>query len=222
MKDKYLEKKIISSLEDKGALSTRVLDEAKQEMDERKSSGKKPVWKFAFVALSAVVICLIIVLPVMLTKNRNGFIDTEYSAMYDFVTSEGIDVVPFSHLLDNSLGTQFEQPDAELYTATKCTLTKKKGRNVKIEETYNFAGGTDEITLSILLDNDEENALFSDFSDLKKTTRIYKTDIAYEYDENTHRGKATFVCNGYKIFVTVKTDSESTLLSHLQAFVIMQ
>ena len=250
MTEKDVEKRITDALSESGERSPRVLDAARAEMKRNKRSlWSRPAFRYALVGTLSVVLCLAVVLPVIAlmrvasseyadyavesdsgsapsANKSSGGTKAQNGSMHDYFVDHGIGIETFDRLTDAD-GTQEDvaiEGRSSAYVATNYTERKIGGEIVALTEKYLY-GGTDEITVSVLLTDDEDvrQTLFGDFlSDPTESTRYAGVDISYSYDEAIHVGRAVFSCAGLAFFTTFAVEDESAMLTHLQTFLLAQ
>ena len=230
MRKKDIESKIVGSLEDVSPLNSQILNAAKEEMKEcKKKCGKRNVFKYAFVCFVCVILSVAIILTVKFVQKDNsgvlpdGYSELAYTSMSDYFTEHGIAVTAYDRLFDDGLGTESGNSGSDHYVSTGCNVVFYNGEEVCITENYDFYG-TDKITVSILLSDkgSAEKDLFEEYIALQENMTVMGTEIEYSFDEKKSEGKAKFVYKEYKIYMNFVTSSKSSMISHLQTFIILQ
>lgn len=230
MRKKDIESKIVNSLEDGSPLDPQILNAAKEEMREKKEERrKKYVFKYALACFVCVILSVAIILTVKFVQKDNsgvlpdGYSELAYTSMSDYFTEHGIAVTAYDRLFDDGLGTESGNTDGDHYVSTGCKVVSYNGEEVCITENYDFYG-TDKITVSILLSDkgSAEKDLFEEYIALQENMTVMGTEIEYSFDEKKSEGKAKFVYKEYKIYMNFVTSSKSSMISHLQTFIILQ
>lgn len=225
-KNDIVEKKIIESLESaEQKPSSSVLDAAKSELRTRKARPQKTVYRYAFAICAAVLICLAVVLPLTLINKNDGMQELQYSSMYDYFKNNNIDINTYDHLFDkkwdpSSGSTTIEKSP---YSPEECILVKYKEKDIFIKQKYIYAQ-TDIITVSVFLANDDDikQTFFGDYSNLEKSTYFMKVTVRYRFDEESKMGKVALRYKDKDFYIDLACDSESVMITHIQALIISQ
>lgn len=231
MKNRDVEKKIISSLEEsEHALNPHILDAARCEIKENPSKKKSFGYKFAIIACISVIICLAVALPIIffhnnISGNQNLYTESQYSSMYEYFKENNIKINTYEHLFDNNMDIQGSDTPYQKspYSAEECVLAQSQGTDIFIRQKYNYFDA-DSITVYVLLSEDEnlKQTVFEEFLNLEKSTRFLSMDIDYSFDGETNKGKASFIYNEIQFYIEFFCNSETAMLAHIQALLISQ
>ena len=233
MKEKDVEKRLVTSLEEGGERSPRVLDAARAEMRRNKRSvWSRPAFRYALAGIVSVVICVAIVLPILYMhssaatevadfandsaaypEKQNASKPASLQTMYGYFAENGIEIKTFDRL-----NADTAESEGSSYVADDFSKETRDGEVAALSERYLY--GSDEITVSVLLSSDEEirQDLFGDFLTGGSVRAVAGTDVRYVFDETSGSGRATFVFRGRVFFVSISTTDEDAFFAHLQTF----
>lgn len=212
MKNKDVENKIYSSLQDRAELNDKILDSARLELKKKKAQ-RKPVFKYAFASIVLAMVAVFVVLPTLLTQ-FGGLSKTEYSSLKTFLYN--------NHVAINTLKTiddpEQEGYDENYYSETKCYVYKLNDELVLVEGHYTCEDNADEVTIFIILSRSEnvEKKYFAEYTNLNNSYEFYNVRIQYTFSTATKIGKASFMLNGYIVYLSIISQNESSFILHIQ------
>lgn len=228
MKNRDLENKIYSAIENCENPNPQILFSAKAEMKKPELAKRKPVFKYALAPILIAVIAVFVVLPVVLTVQQDRFVKTDYFSMQQYFCDNNIDLQALKKDdgevdLDPSESFDIEKITASYFRRGKCKIVKCEDQIVAIEETYFAVSNGDEINISLQIVNDDLLAqeYYANFVDFENTSIKAGTEIKYSYDSNNHVGMGNFEYNGYSIYLSGKVSDEETFLLYFLWFVLL-
>ena len=229
--NKKVEKRIISSLEDKSPLNFNVLKKAKQEIRRNNKKTKLNYYlKRVAVASALVLLCIAIVLPIVLRPSLAKSCEyIEYRSMKEYFSQNDIDLKTYEEIKNEYHFEPSEgyTPDSDdefyLYKITKCELIKYKNKDFCVAEYYNHTDGSKIENYVVLIDNYKlEKDLFSNFKNVENDIVIDGVEVQYGYDSVSKVGRSIFNYNGYKFYTSYYVENENDMISHLRKFINFQ
>jgi hypothetical protein len=229
MKDKMRNKDI-----DKNTIFLRRIGSgaARSEIRERNQSfvRKQIGFKYAFVAISSVVLLFAILVPILFLHNQTvdnqaEYVELGYSSMYDYFKVNNLNINTYDHLLDKNMDTEggnlphIESP----YLAEECILVQSQGTDIYIKQKYNYFD-IDMITVSVLLVDDDgvKQTIFGDFFNLKKILTLCKWKYIILLMPSPIWEMRNLFIMRKNFLLKLACDNESRMLTHIQALLISQ
>ena len=216
-----VEKKLIAALEAADQMpDSHMLDAAKKEMKKKQvSTRRSSPYKFAIVGYVIIALCLAIVLPAVLLKNKseNKIQTIEYTSMQKYFDETGILLVALS---ENSSMIEGEN---QIYNRKGCKAIKQGQTTLFVQESYIYGGK--EITLNVVVENtaDVKREYFSEYNDCDNIY-IVSNNYSFYYCFNKEKGvgRAFAEYHGYTMYFKIQCEKEQDMFQHFINFIGLQ
>ena len=202
----------------------------------RKAPARKPVLKYALASIVIAAVALFVVLPVLLTTERNRILSNYkpvfeiigYSSMQQYFDDNSIELKTFVIAPGENPQNPYAGGETTAikknYIPVECRLIEVNETIVIIEEDYSLVENIKLFTISILLIDDAvvQEEYYCDYTNLNKNAQISNIDIKLSYDLDTSNGMGVFRFANYLIYIKGVANTENEFLSFCQDWILKQ